>query len=122
MAMSLSSKSRNLDPGPSRSYPDKRTRVLFINSAILAGADTWIHLLLLRNLPQDRFELYAAGQPGSPSPALEELRAIPGVALRQTNFGPSLWQRSRLQKLTSIADAADKHPTTAESNTSRQRR
>jgi glycosyltransferase involved in cell wall biosynthesis len=87
------------------SSTDKRTRVLFINSALLAGADTWIHFLLLRNLPQDRFELHAAGQPGSPAPAFDELRAIPGIELRPTNFGPSLWQRSKLQKLASIADA-----------------
>src|SRR5262245_41938625 len=84
-----------------RSSPDKRTRVLFINSALLAGADTWIHLLLLRTLPQDRFELHAAGQPG----ALDELRAISGIALRPTDFGPSLWGRSNLQKLVSIAGA-----------------
>jgi glycosyltransferase involved in cell wall biosynthesis len=84
---------------------DKRTRVLFINSALLGGADTWIHFLLLRNLPQDRFELHAAGQPGSPAPAFDQLRAIPGVALRPTNFGPSLWRRSNLQKLASLAGA-----------------
>jgi glycosyltransferase involved in cell wall biosynthesis len=88
-----------------RSSPDTRTRVLFINSALLAGADTWIHLLLLRNLPQDRFELHAAGQQGLPAPAFEELRAIPGIALRPTNFGPSLWGRSNLHKLASIAEA-----------------
>ena len=88
-----------------RPSPDKRTRVLFINSALLAGADTWIHLLLLRNLPRDRFELHAAGQPGSPAPAFDELRAIPGIALRPTNFGPSLWRRSNLQKLAGLAGA-----------------
>jgi len=88
-----------------RASPDRRTRVLFINSALLGGADTWIHFLLLRNLPQERFELHAAGQPGSPAPAFEELRAIPGIVLRPTNFGPSLWQRSKLQKLASMLDA-----------------
>ena len=88
-----------------RTSPDKRTRVLFINSALLGGADTWIHLLLLRNLPQDRFELHAAGQPGSPAPAFDELGAIPGIALRPTNFGPSLWRRSNLQKLAGLAGA-----------------
>ena len=88
-----------------RSSAEKRKRVLFINSALLAGADTWIHLLLLRNLPQNRLELHAAGQPGSPAPPFDELRAIPGVALVPTNFGPSLWQRSKLQKLASIAEA-----------------
>jgi glycosyltransferase involved in cell wall biosynthesis len=87
------------------SSPDKRTRVLFINSALFTGADTWIHFLLLRSLSQGEFELHAAGQLGSPAPAFDELRAIPGIALRPTNFGPSLWQRSKLQKLASIADA-----------------
>ena len=85
------------------SSPNSRTRVLFINSALLAGADTWIHFLLLRNLPQSQFELHAAGRPGSPAPAFDELRAIPGIALRPTNFGPSLWKRSKLQKLAGLA-------------------
>ncbi len=88
-----------------RSFPDKRTRVLFINSARVVGADTWVHLLLLRNLSQGRFELHAAGQPGSPAPAFDELGAIPGITLRPTNFGPSLWRRSNLEKLASIAGA-----------------
>jgi glycosyltransferase involved in cell wall biosynthesis len=87
-----------------RPSPDERTRILFINSALLAGADTWIHFLLLRNLPQDRFELHAAGQPGSPAPAFDELRAIPGIALRRTYFGPSLWKQSKLQKLASLGN------------------
>jgi glycosyltransferase involved in cell wall biosynthesis len=78
-------------------------RVLFINSALIAGADTWIHFLLLRNLSQSRFELHAAGQPGSPAPAFDELKAIPGIALRPTNFGPSLWKQSKLQKLAHLA-------------------
>ncbi len=85
------------------SSPNKRTRVLFINSALLVGADTWVHLLLLRSLPRGQFELHAAGQPGSTAPAFDELRAIPGIALRPTNFGPSLWRRSNFHKLASIA-------------------
>src|SRR3979490_580019 len=87
-----------------RSSTDRRTRVLFINSALLAGADTWIHLLLLRNLSQDRFELHAAGQPGSPAPAFDELRAIPGIALRPTNLRPSVCGRCKFQKFASMAD------------------
>jgi glycosyltransferase involved in cell wall biosynthesis len=83
--------------------PGRPTRVLFINSALLAGADTWIHFLLLRNLPQNKFELHAAGQPGSPAPAFDELLAIPGIALRPTNFGPSLWKKSKFQKLANLA-------------------
>ena len=83
----------------------KRTRVLFISSALDAGADTWIHHLLLRSLSQNQFELHAAGQPGSPSSAFGELLTIPGIALRPTNFGPSLWRRSNIRKLFSITAA-----------------
>lgn len=96
---------RSVLPRFMHSSHDRRTRVLFVNSALLVGADTRIHFRLLRSLPRDRFELYAAGQPGTPSPAFDELCAIPGIALRPTNFGPSLWQRSNLQKLASIAGA-----------------
>jgi glycosyltransferase involved in cell wall biosynthesis len=84
---------------------DKRKRILFINSAPMPGADTWIHFLLLRNLPRERFELHAAGQPGSPAPAFDELRSISDIKLRPTNFGPSLWRQSAPQKLARIANA-----------------
>jgi hypothetical protein len=40
---------------------DRQTRVLFINSALLAGADTWIHLLFLRNLSQGQFSCTMQG-------------------------------------------------------------
>lgn len=80
---------------------DQRIRVLFINSAIGIGADTAMHLLLLRNLSRERFELHAAGQPGRPSPAFDELRTIPDLALRPTYFGPSFWQQPRLQQMAS---------------------
>lgn len=94
-----------------RSPHDRRTRVLFINSALAIGADTGIHFLLLRNLPRTHIELHAAGQPGSASSAFDELRAIPGIALRPTNFGPSLWGRSKIQKL--IAGVAGALPAAA---------
>ena len=44
--------------------PDKRTRVLFINSALFAGADTWIHFLLLRNLSQEHIRTACGGATG----------------------------------------------------------
>jgi glycosyltransferase involved in cell wall biosynthesis len=88
-----------------RSSHDGRTRVLFINSALVGGADTAIHLLLLRSLSQDRFDLHAAGQFGPHAPAFDQLCAIPGIAVRPTNFGPSLWGQSRFQKIASIVQA-----------------
>lgn len=83
---------------------DRRTRVLFINSSVTIGADTAIHLLLLRNLPRERFELHAAGQPGSSAPAFDELCSIPDVAQRPTYFGPTLWRQSKFQKLASTTN------------------
>ena len=87
-----------------QSYPDKRPRVLFINSALLAGADTWIHFLLLRNLSQSHFDLHAAAQKGTLGSCSDQLQEIAGVKLRPTDFGPSLWERSKLQKLAGIAE------------------
>jgi glycosyltransferase involved in cell wall biosynthesis len=86
------------------SSSNQRMRILFINSALEIGADTWIHLLLLRHLSQGRHELHAAGQAGQSAPAYESLRAIPGVALRPTYFGPSLWRQSKLRKLASAGN------------------
>jgi glycosyltransferase involved in cell wall biosynthesis len=79
-----------------------RPRVLFLSSPLTIGADTAIHLLLLRHLSQARIELHAAGQPSSRTqnaPAYDALKAIAGVSLRPTHFGPSLFEHTRLEQL-----------------------
>ncbi|MDB4989427.1 MAG: hypothetical protein JWN04_4605 [Myxococcaceae bacterium] len=85
----------------------EKIRVLFLSSPLTIGADTAIHLLLLRHLSRARFELHAAGQPAGRSegaaPAFEALQALPGVSLRPTNFGPSLFGQTRLSKLRSVS-------------------
>ena len=86
----------------------ERPRVLFITSPRAIGADTWVHLLLLRHLSQERFDLHAAGQladSDEPARALEALRDIPGIAIKPTHFGPSLYQQSTLKKLESALGA-----------------
>jgi len=83
-------------------------RVLFINSPLQPGADTQIHLLLLRSLDRRRFELHAAAQParrGEPSPAFDAISAIEGVRVRPTDFGPSLFGRSLRYRVESAARA-----------------
>jgi glycosyltransferase involved in cell wall biosynthesis len=80
---------------------DRRSRVLFINSAVGIGADTAMHLLLLRHLPREHFKLYAASQPDSSGPAYDALSTITDLVVRPTYFGPTLWQQSKLQKLAS---------------------
>ncbi|MEY4510806.1 MAG: hypothetical protein RLZZ450_2928 [Pseudomonadota bacterium] len=58
---------------------------------------------MLRHLSQERLELHAAGQPAGAgagsAPAYDALAAIPGVALKPTDFGPSLSDLSPLAKL-----------------------
>jgi glycosyltransferase involved in cell wall biosynthesis len=76
--------------------------VLFISSPTDFGADTAIHLLLLRSLDPNRFELHAAAQkplPGRVSPPYEMLRGMPAVKLRPTDFGPSFFLESKLEKV-----------------------
>ncbi len=70
-----------------------RTPVLFFNSPGKPGADTRIQALIMRALDRERFEVHVActaQEDGSPSPSLKMLSAIPRLAIRPTNFGPSL--------------------------------
>lgn len=80
-----------------------KLRVLFINSSPHLGADAWVHQLLMRNLPRNQFELHAAAQP--PSQGAESgrgfaaLQAMDGLVLRPTDFGPTLFGRTKFHKL-----------------------
>lgn len=84
----------------------EKIRVLFLSSPTFTGADTWVHYLVLKSLDPNRVERHAAGQvplPGVAAPAFEELRSIPGVRLRPTDFGPSFFQQSTGEKARNIA-------------------
>src|SRR5215208_3205748 len=79
--------------------------VLFINSAEQPGADTFIHMLIMRSLDRRRFEVHvagSAGQPGAPSPGWEILKTIPDIHLRPANFGPSVTGLSGAAKVTQL--------------------
>ena len=76
--------------------------VLFLSSPTGFGADTAIHLLLLQNLDPQRFDLHAAVQKparGETTPVHEALRSMPGVKSRPTDFGPSFFLESKLEKV-----------------------
>jgi glycosyltransferase involved in cell wall biosynthesis len=76
--------------------------VLFLSSPTGFGADTAIHLLLLKSLDPSRFALHAAVQkasPGEQTPIHVALRAMPGVKDRPTDFGPSFFLESKLEKI-----------------------
>jgi hypothetical protein len=83
----------------------QKTGVLFISSAELPGADTFIHTLIMRNLDRSRFDVhvaYSAEHPGARTPAFEVLETIPNLHLKPFNFGPSLSDRSGIAKTAGI--------------------
>lgn len=84
-----------------------RARVLFISSPLAIGADTAIHLLLLRHLSRTRVDLHVAGQPGprgeNDPPAYAALKDLAGVSLRPTDFGPSLSEQTYRERLSAAS-------------------
>jgi glycosyltransferase involved in cell wall biosynthesis len=79
----------------------QKTRVMFLSSPERPGADTFIHMMLMRCLCRSRFEVHVAcpgGRRGVESPVLNAFGSIPDVHIRPSNFGPSLAGRSKLEK------------------------
>ena len=67
-------------------------RVLFVNTKRRPplGADTWVHLQIMRELDRSRVEVHAAcatGPASRPTPTYERLREIPDVDDRGVNLG-----------------------------------
>jgi glycosyltransferase involved in cell wall biosynthesis len=71
----------------------RKTQVLFVSSAEHPGADTFIHMLIMRSLDRSRFDVHVAGSacpPDARTNGYKALAAIPDIALREADFGPSL--------------------------------
>jgi glycosyltransferase involved in cell wall biosynthesis len=71
--------------------------VLFVSSADHPGADTFIHMLVMRSLDRSQYTVHVAG----PAPTrhgmsrgYEVLTTIPDIHLRPANFGPSMTGRT----------------------------
>ncbi len=81
-----------------------RWPILFLNTATLPplGADTWIHVEIMRHLDRTAFEPIAAcvfGRKAEPTPTYDALRVIPDLELVPANLGPELSGRSRLGRV-----------------------
>jgi glycosyltransferase involved in cell wall biosynthesis len=75
-----------------RDPADDRVRALFVNTKRRPplGADTWVHVEIMRNLDRSRVEVHAAcvaGPSRRPTPTYESLREIPGITLVKVNLG-----------------------------------
>ena len=85
-----------------------KMRIQFVNTATLPplGADTWIHVQIMRHLDRSTHELHAAcasGPADNPTPTYEALRQIPDLELMAVDFGPELSHRSRIDKVKGAA-------------------
>lgn len=76
-----------------------KTGVLFISSAEYPGADTFVHMLIMRSLDRARFDVHVAGPASRESAGYQALTSIAGARLRSADFGPSLSGRTGLDKL-----------------------
>ena len=76
-----------------------KTPVLFVNTPTVGpiGADTWIHVQIIRKLDRSRFEVHVAcapGPPDAPTPMYEAVSSIPDIELVPVNFGRERYVRS----------------------------
>lgn len=87
----------------------RRSSVLFISSAELPGADTFIHTLIMRSLDRAQFDVHvacSAGTSTAPTLAFNVLKGIPHLRLRPSNFGPSLTGLSPARKALELVGGA----------------
>ncbi|HEX8036244.1 MAG TPA: glycosyltransferase family 4 protein [Ktedonobacterales bacterium] len=79
-------------------------RVLFLQSQTYFGADSQLHGLLMRYFERTRVQVHAACNPGSglaPSASFAALSKIPDLHLLSINFGPTMNNLSRTERLSS---------------------
>ena len=87
-----------------------RFGVLFLQSQAFFGADSAIHAQLMRHLDRAQVHVHCActdEEARDPRmTAIRRIRAIPDVRVRVTDFGPSLFGRSRSSRVTAAGEAA----------------
>ena len=82
----------------------ERRTVLFVNTATLPplGADTWVHVQVMRALDRDVFEpvsAYTFGTRDEPTPTYRALLDVPDLELHEVNFGSELTGRGFVRLL-----------------------
>ncbi len=76
------------------------------------GADSFVHSLMMRGIDPAKFDVHVACTTevnGSSTPVIERLRAIPGITVRPTRFGPTIFSQRRskvVRSLGSVVPAA----------------
>lgn len=82
-----------------------KLNVLFMQSQDFFGADSMIHSLLMRYLDRDAVNVFIAsnhGSEGARPASFTAIRTIPGVHHRNTQFGPSVFEKNSLESIAEI--------------------
>ena len=74
-------------------------RVLFVHTATLPplGADTWVHVQIIRDLDRSAYEVHVAcatGTRDAPTPTFQALSGIADLHVHPVDFGPELFGRT----------------------------
>jgi glycosyltransferase involved in cell wall biosynthesis len=81
----------------------RKTGVLFISSADYPGADTFVHMLIMRSLDRARFDVHVAGPKSTGSAGYQMLAGLDGIRLVGADFGPSLTGHHGLARLRELS-------------------
>src|SRR5215831_18706160 len=86
----------------------RKLNVLFLQSQTYFGADSMIHGLIMGALDRERVNVHVACNvgPDGKSAAFTALSRIPNLAILPTDFGPTLNERTRLEKVKGIVQVA----------------
>lgn len=84
---------------------DRKIRVLFLHSQDYIYAPFTVHCLLMRYFDREHIEVHVACSKGTKlekSPTLKALEAIPDIHVHPTSFGPTVFQKSKIEVAKSI--------------------
>ena len=81
--------------------------MLLVNTPTLPpiGADTWIHVEVIKHLDRSRFDVHvacASGPPDAPAPMYTAVASLPDVHLQVVNFGREVSDLDRLGKIKQV--------------------
>jgi glycosyltransferase involved in cell wall biosynthesis len=84
---------------------NRKLNVMFVQSQVALGADSLIHVNIMRHLDRSRFNVHVActpGEGGREGASMAAVRQVPNLAVRPTIFAPGFRRRTVGQALLSL--------------------
>jgi glycosyltransferase involved in cell wall biosynthesis len=86
-----------------------KINVMFVQSQVAVGADSLIHVNIMRHLDRERFNVHVActpGEAGAEAPSMKAVRQVPDLSVRPTVYMPGFRRRTPQQAWDSIRSSA----------------